>query len=218
MMVYAVNHEKINCDRLFNLFCLYGNVMRVKFLKSKEGCAMVQMGDFQSVERAVRNLNNATFFGCRMQLGYSKQAFLNDVPQPYELPDGTPSFKDFMGNRHNRFTNPEAAGKNRIQPPSKVLHFFNAPPNVTDDEMKKVFENEGVTPPSSIKLFASKNSERSSSGLLDWGDGVSEALEAAITALVICNHTPIPNPTGKFPYILKLCFSSSNPRAMQTHE
>lgn len=51
---------------------------------------------------------------------YSKQAFLADVQQPYDLPDGTPSFKDYMGNKNNRFINPEMASKNRIQPPSKV--------------------------------------------------------------------------------------------------
>lgn len=53
---------------------------------------------------------------------YSKQAFLADVQQPYDLPDGTPSFKDYMGNKNNRFINPEMASKNRIQPPSKVCN------------------------------------------------------------------------------------------------
>ena len=28
-MVYGLNPEKMNCDRLFNLFCLYGNVIKV---------------------------------------------------------------------------------------------------------------------------------------------------------------------------------------------
>lgn len=51
---------------------------------------------------------------------YSKQAFLSDVQQPHTLPDSSPSFKDFMGNKNNRFLNPEMASKNRIQPPTKV--------------------------------------------------------------------------------------------------
>lgn len=29
LMVYGLNPEKMNCDRLFNLFCLYGNVIKV---------------------------------------------------------------------------------------------------------------------------------------------------------------------------------------------
>jgi hypothetical protein len=30
MMVYGLDPEKMNCDRLFNMFCLYGNVIRVR--------------------------------------------------------------------------------------------------------------------------------------------------------------------------------------------
>lgn len=29
LMIYGLNVDRINCDRLFNLFCLYGNVVRV---------------------------------------------------------------------------------------------------------------------------------------------------------------------------------------------
>ncbi|KAL1416614.1 hypothetical protein MTO96_027825 [Rhipicephalus appendiculatus] len=206
LMVYGLNSEKMNAEKLFNLLCLYGNVVRIKFLKSKDGCAMVQMGDPLAVERAVGHLNNAQFFDSKMQLGYSKQAFLNDVQLPFELPDGTPSFKDFMGNRNNRFTNPEAASKNRIQPPSRVLHFFNTPFGITEDDLKKLFEDLGCPVPTTIKMFTSKT-ERSSSGLMEF-ETVSEAIEA----LIMSNHTPINNPNGKFPYILKLCFSSSGPR------
>ena len=42
-IVYGLNMKHINCMKLFNLFCLYGNVMKIKFLKSKEGSAMVRM-------------------------------------------------------------------------------------------------------------------------------------------------------------------------------
>jgi len=31
MMVYGLNLDKVNPDRLFNIFCLYGNVVRVSF-------------------------------------------------------------------------------------------------------------------------------------------------------------------------------------------
>lgn len=30
MMVYGLCKEKVNADRLFNIFCLYGNVVRVR--------------------------------------------------------------------------------------------------------------------------------------------------------------------------------------------
>ncbi|KAI1302318.1 Heterogeneous nuclear ribonucleoprotein L [Halotydeus destructor] len=206
MMVYGLEHSKISGDRLFNLFCLFGNVVRVKFLKSKEGCAMVQMGDAASIERCIGALNNLIFFGKKMQLGYSKQAYLNDVQQPYDLFDSSPSFKDYMGNRNNRFTNPEAASKNRISPPAKVLHFFNAPHSMTEEDIMNIFRSQGSPLPNGIKMFQSKT-ERSSSGLIQF-DTVSEAVEA----LVLCNHISIQNPSGKFPFVFKLCFSSTGPR------
>ena len=43
LMFYGMNGDMMNCDRLFNLVCLYGNVVRIKFLKSKDGAAMVQV-------------------------------------------------------------------------------------------------------------------------------------------------------------------------------
>ena len=202
-MVYGLNADKMNANRIFNLFCLYGNVVRVKFLKTKEGCAMVQMGDALAVERVVSNLNNTSFFGSKMQLGFSKQAFLADVQAPYQLSDGTPSFQDFMGSKNNRFINPEMASKNRIQPPSKILHFFNTPPGLESKDVEELFTEHGSPAPKCVKLFPSKT-ERSSSGLIEF-----ETLGDALEALVSCNHQPVPNPNGKFPYIMKLCFSSS---------
>ena len=180
-MVYGLNHQMMNCDRLFNLLCQYGNVVRVsitlfqlmtievkltivflhrqvKFLKSKEGCAMVQMGDSVSVERSIASLNKVSFFGHEMQLGFSKQAFLNDVKQPFDLPDSTCSFKDFMGNRNNRFTNPESALKNRISHPADVLHFFNAPYGITEQDVLNIFDEWCPNnKPISVKFFQSKS-------------------------------------------------------------
>ena len=202
-MVYGLNCSKMSCARIFNIFCLYGNVVRVKFLKTKEGCAMVQMGDSLAVERVVTNLNNVTFFESKMQLGFSKQAFLADVQQPYELPDGSPSFMDFMGNKNNRFINPEMAAKNRIQPPSKILHFFNTPPGLEATDIEELFLSHNTPRPKCIKMFPSKT-DRSSSGLIEF-----ETLSDALESLVIANHVPVDNPSGKFPYIMKLCFSSS---------
>ncbi len=35
MMVYGLDHEKMNSERLFNLFCLFGNVVRVSYKDNK---------------------------------------------------------------------------------------------------------------------------------------------------------------------------------------
>ena len=38
-------------------------LFQIKFLKSKEGSAMIQMGDQMSCDRAIKNLNNSHMFG-----------------------------------------------------------------------------------------------------------------------------------------------------------
>ncbi|XP_071148214.1 heterogeneous nuclear ribonucleoprotein L-like isoform X3 [Mytilus galloprovincialis] len=200
IMVYGLDNE-MNCERLFNLFCLYGNVVRIKFLKSKDNAAMVQMGDALAVDRCMNMLNNTYFFGNKLQLGHSKQAFLKDVAQPHDLPDNTTSFKDFMGSRNNRFSNPEAASKNRIVAPTEMLYMYNIPPNFSEDEVLELFDRSGAKKPSKVKIFPSK-SERSCTGLCEF-----ESKAWAIEALILTNHVSIDNPTGKAPFIFKLCFS-----------
>ncbi|KAB0792617.1 hypothetical protein PPYR_14576 [Photinus pyralis] len=222
LMVYGLDPLRTNADKLFNLMCLYGNVARIKFLKSKEGTAMVQLGDGVAVERCVQNLNNVIVGltgaapilkeeenrnnNCaehKLQLAFSKQPFLSEVTNPYPLPDKSPSYKEYITNKNNRFMNPTMASKNRIQPPSKILHFFNTPPQVTENELIQVFKDYDVIPPKAVKLFPMK-SERSSSGLLEF-DNTSEA----VAAVMACNHAAIDSPGTKFPFIMKLCFSSS---------
>lgn len=230
LMVYGLDPLRTNADKLFNLMCLYGNVQRIKFLKSKEGTAMVQLGDMVAVERCVQNLNNVTvgLTGAaplvnhhgskenlndndndgrtkehKLQMAFSKQPYLSEVTNPYPLPDKSPSYKEYLNNKNNRFMNPAMASKNRIQPPSKILHFFNTPPQVTEGELIQVFKDYDVVPPKAIKLFPMK-SERSSSGLLEF-----ENTTEAVAAVMACNHAAIESPGTKFPFIMKLCFSSS---------
>jgi heterogeneous nuclear ribonucleoprotein L len=203
LMIYGLPEGKINCQRIFNLFCLYGNVVRIKFLKSKEGVAMIQMGDAASCDRAMKNLNGCTLFGGKLGLGPSKQAFIQDVPRPAALFDGSLSFVDFMGNRNNRFATPEAAAKNRIQAASKSLYFFNAPAGLKEEDVIKIFLDADVKPPAKTKIFPSRN-EKSCTGIVEW-DNKNDCVEA----LVMCNHTQLMNPASKNPFIIKFSFSGA---------
>ncbi|KAI0229730.1 Heterogeneous nuclear ribonucleoprotein L [Lamellibrachia satsuma] len=67
----------------------------------------------------------------------------------------------------------------------------------------QVFVDAGGKAPAKIKLFPAK-SDKSSTGLLEW-----ETKADAIESLMCANHVQIPNPTGKYPYTLKLCFSAN---------
>lgn len=84
LMVYGVDNSKLNCDRMcvlvlfclftsshsfrFNLFCLYGNVIRVKFLKTKDDTCMVEMSSAEEAKRAVDYLQGATVLGKELTL------------------------------------------------------------------------------------------------------------------------------------------------------
>ena len=81
-------------------------------------------------------------------------------------------------------------------------------------DIDAIFVANGSPKPKCVKMFPSKT-ERSSSGLIEF-----ETLNDALEGLVVCNHQPIPNPNGKFPYIMKLCFSRkvkphSDPQMLQ---
>nr|XP_032800092.1 heterogeneous nuclear ribonucleoprotein L-like [Petromyzon marinus] len=137
LIVYDLDAERFNCDRVFNILCLFGDVEKVKFLKSKPGAAMVEMGDQYAVHRAVFHLNMSQIFGNKINLCVSRQRSI--VPgQAFELPDGTDSYRDYAGSHNHRYANSEKAAKNRNQRPTAVLHFFNAPTDITAEMFAQV--------------------------------------------------------------------------------
>lgn len=199
----------MNCEKLFNLCCLYGNVVRIKFLHTKSDAAMVQMGDPEGCEELISSLNEVQLFGNAIHVSHSKQPYLMvDFSNVKNLPDGTPAAQDFSQSKCNRFMDPKAGGFKRYKP-HNLVHYFNAPPGFTDDDMKSAIEQEGAVLPDVIKLLGAKNG-KNSSGLMQWVKQ-SDATEA----VAICNHmkleSVIPNVIpGKRPnsYTLKLCFSN----------
>uniref|UniRef100_A0A8C9WH47 Heteroous nuclear ribonucleoprotein L like n=1 Tax=Scleropages formosus TaxID=113540 RepID=A0A8C9WH47_SCLFO len=203
-MVSGLHPTKMNCTRIFNLFCLYGNIEKVKFMKSVPGTALVEMGDEYAVDRAITHLNSIKVFGKRLNVCVSKQHAV--IPsQVFELEDGTSSYKDFAMTRNNRFTSAGQASKNIIQPPSCVLHFYNVPPCVTEDELQRLCTEHDVPGFIKFKVFDAKPSSKTISGLLEFDTKTN-----AVEVLTVLNHYQIRIPNGSNPYTLKLCFSTSS--------
>jgi len=216
-MVYGVNSERMNCDHLFNLFCLYGNVVKVKTLVNKPGAAMIQYTDKMSTDISIRNLNNLTLFGQKFQLSFSKHPFIADASQVTPLFDASPSAVSYADSRNNRFKYIPGGVDifSRIHPPSKVLHYFNAPPDCEEDQLKQVFLSLGAEIPVKQATF-SKSNGKSSSGLLEFS-----SVPTAVEALILANHFTMHRdlrPDDPFQmldkagaaYTLKLAFSPSN--------
>lgn len=100
--------------------------------------------------------NDSTWFLSTL-FSYSKQAYLADASLPYDLPDGSPSFKSYVNSKNNRFLNADMASKNRLQPPCKVLHFYNTPPGLTEEDLRKVFEENESPFPAEVRLLQNKS-------------------------------------------------------------
>ncbi|XP_058867944.1 heterogeneous nuclear ribonucleoprotein L-like [Acipenser ruthenus] len=204
LMLHGLEPSQFNCERVFNLLCVFGNVELVKFLRNKPGVAMVQMGDEYAVERAVMHLNNSVIFDSKIGACVSKQPEI--IPgRSFELDDGSSSYKDFYMSKNNRFTSQEKTAKNRFQHPSRTLHFFSAPPEVTADNFEEVCDSLKLPSFCSCKIFPPKN--KSSSGLIEW-DSIPKAMEA----LVVLNHHLMRQADQKVPYTLRLCFSNAGDR------
>ncbi|XP_067441865.1 heterogeneous nuclear ribonucleoprotein L-like isoform X1 [Thunnus thynnus] len=202
-MVSSLHPVQMNCSRIFNLFCLYGNVEKVKFMKSVPGTALVEMGDEYAVDRAVTHLNGIKVFGKKLNVCVSKQQAV--IPsQVFELPDGSSSYQDFSLTRNNRFSSAQS-GRNIIQPPAAVLHFYNAPPTLSQHQLHKLCTEHSAPAFTKFKIFDAKPSSKTLSGLLEF-DSKTEAVET----LTVLNHHQIRIPNSSNPFTLKLCFSTSS--------
>lgn len=200
-MVYGLHEHKMNCDRVFNILCCYGNVLKVKFLMNKRGAAMVEMGDHIACNTVIQCLGGQQLFGSQIDFSFSKQKYLVDSSSVMNLPDGTPCYKTYSNSKNQRFWTPEQSSKNRIFSPTKVLHFFNAPPDFSTEKVNEMCSNCGVERPVAVKVFP--NATRSAAGLMEW-ENPSQALEV----LAACNHYVIRDAAAKTIFTVKLAFSS----------
>jgi len=202
LMVYNLDAERFNCKRLFNLLCLYGNIVRINFIRNKEGCAMVEFEDPEAAMEAAEKLNDCMIFGNIITLEESRKGYVEEIRNPYELPDGEKSFENFIGDKNNRFSTPKQAAKNRKVQPTKTLHFYNVP-KMDDDSLMDVFTDQHAPFPTSVSWFET-SSAKTFTGIVEF-----DTCEEASESLVIANNTEIENEDSneKRPYIMKLCFS-----------
>ncbi|XP_065919723.1 heterogeneous nuclear ribonucleoprotein L-like isoform X2 [Dysidea avara] len=201
LMLYGLDTSRIGCDSIFNLLCSYGNILKVKILVNKPGTAMVHMDNPQAAKNALQHLHQTRLMGNTLQLAFSKHDYIADKGQAECLTDGTPCWKDFTQSRNNRFLTAEAVSKNRIIGPSKILHFYNAPPDSSEDTFKQLYTELKVPLHTNIKFFSQGG--KSATGLMEWSD-----VESALEVYVIANHYTMHALSGRA-YTFKLAFSSN---------
>ncbi|XP_048622143.1 polypyrimidine tract-binding protein homolog 3-like isoform X2 [Brassica napus] len=134
ILVSNLNTDSVDEDKLFNLFSLYGNIVRIKLLRNKPDHALVQMGDGFQAELAVHFLKGAMLFGKRLEVNYSKHP--NITP-------GTDSH-DYVNSNLNRFNRNAAKNYRYCCSPTKMIHLSTLPQDVTEEEVVNHVQEHGA--------------------------------------------------------------------------
>ncbi|KAM9981137.1 hypothetical protein ACTFIY_003446 [Dictyostelium cf. discoideum] len=151
LLVHGLDEAVMTCDRIFNLFCVYGNVQRVKILSSKKGAALVQMEDVQQAEAVIRFYHQMPLFKDTLQINYSKHLSITDSHNP-ESPTLS---KDFAQSNLNRFTHPINTYKH-LYKPSQTLYFSNVPKDFTETNFNQLFQSLNLQKPVGFKIFSAQ--------------------------------------------------------------
>lgn len=140
VLVSNLNEEKINCDMLFTLFGVYGDVVRVKILFNKKDTALIQFNHAQQAQTAITHLSGVKVYGKEIKVTASKH---NSVSMPKEGDENNLT-KDFTSSPLHRFKKPGSKNFQNIFPPSRTLHLSNIPESTSEDELVDAFTETGT--------------------------------------------------------------------------
>lgn len=209
LMIHGLHEEKFGPQKLFNLLCIFGNVNKVKFLKSKPGSAMVEMQGADATSKIMSVLPSLECFGQKLAPKISKQQELYENNRAQEegapkMANGEPFFVNFSNSRNQRFSSANDRAKNRFQNPKKTLHAFNMPAGTTEDQVLKCFEDAAAPTPQYVSFMESKYKEEAKKTT---ANVVFNSITEATEALTLANHMLIADSAGR-KLTMRLCFSS----------
>ncbi|KAK7380515.1 hypothetical protein VNO78_33028 [Psophocarpus tetragonolobus] len=134
VLVANLNPDRIDEDKLFNLFSIYGNIIRIKLLRNKPDHALIQMGDGFQAELAVHFLKGAMLFGKRLEVNYSKHPNITQGADTHE----------YVNSNLNRFNRNAAKNYRYCCSPTKMIHLSTLPQDITEEEIVSLLEEHGV--------------------------------------------------------------------------
>ncbi|KAL1820172.1 hypothetical protein ACET3Z_015041 [Daucus carota] len=167
ILVSNLNTDKIDEDKLFNLFSLYGNIVRIKLLRNKPDHALVQMGDGFQAELAVHFLKGATLFEKRLEVNFSKHPNITTGAETHE----------YSNSNLNRFNRNAAKNYRYCCSPTKMIHLSTLPQDVTEEEIVTHLEEHGTI--ANTKVF-DMNGKKQALVMFETEEQATEAL--------VCKH------------------------------
>jgi len=141
LLVSNLDEHATECDHLFILFGVYGDVHRVKILFNKKDTALIQMAEPHQALLAMNHLDKVKLWGKAMRVMPSKHT---QVQLPKEGQPDAGLTKDFSSSSLHRFKKPGSKNYSNIYPPSATLHLSNIPSSVEEDDLRNAFANIGL--------------------------------------------------------------------------
>ncbi|XP_010232611.1 polypyrimidine tract-binding protein homolog 3 isoform X1 [Brachypodium distachyon] len=150
LIVSNLNTELIDGDKLFNLFSIYGNIIRIKILRNKPDHALVQMADGLQAELAVHylkvlgghliptlvipfihspliptefRLQGAMLLGQKLEVNFSKYPSITPAPDAH----------DYSNSNLNRFNSNVAKNYRHCCAPTRIIHISALPQEISED-------------------------------------------------------------------------------------
>lgn len=163
ILVSNLNPDRIDEDKLFNLFSLYGNIVRIKLLRNKPDHALVQMSDGFQAELAVHFLKGAMLFGKRMDVNFSRYPNITPGADTHE----------YLNSNLNRFNRNAAKNYRYCCSPTKMIHISTLPQDITEDDMLNHLEEHGTI--LNTKIFET-NGKKQALVLFESEEQATEAL------------------------------------------
>lgn len=167
VLVSNLNPDRIDEDKLFNLFSLYGNIVRIKLLRNKPDHALIQMGDGLQAELAVNFLKGAMLFEKPMEVNFSKHPNITQGADTHE----------YINSNLNRFNRNAQKNYRYCCSPTKMIHLSTLPQDLTEEEIVSHLEEHGTIV--NTKLFE-MNGKKQALVLFETEEQATEAL--------VCKH------------------------------
>jgi len=143
-VVLVSNLDKMETtpDKLFTLFGVYGDVVRVKILFNKKDNALIQFADASMADTARQHLDKAVVFGRTIGVRTSKHSSVA-MPKDDFLPENLHLTKDFSNSPLHRYKKAGSKNCGNIFKPGSTLHLSNISDGVTQEELVKPFKKYG---------------------------------------------------------------------------
>eukprot|EP01068_Selenidium_serpulae_P006448 Selendium_serpulae@DN4390_c0_g1_i1.p1 len=146
IMVYNLVPSEASVIKLFNVFSLFGPVDRIKLLRDKPGCAMIQYSHPIHAILAATYLNDAPLFGQHINISFSKctEVKIPNVPYGQEAEDAAQRRTQCFEIKQQRYpANEVDKYLNMATKPTNSIFVANIHENVSEDGLTALFSAMG---------------------------------------------------------------------------